>query len=136
MAEIKVGKYTVLSDLLYTETDEWVRLEGDIATVGITDYAQKKLRDIVGIELPEVGREFNSGDSIGVVESVKAAVDIYAPLSGKVCQVNEELTSSPELMNLDPYGKGWIFKLKCNNVNEKVKLMNAEKYVEKIQKGE
>ncbi len=136
MAEIKVGKYTVLSDLLYTETDEWVRLEGDSATVGITDYAQKKLRDIVGIELPEVGRSFSSGDSVGVVESVKAAVDIYAPLSGTVLEVNEELTSSPELMNLDPYGKGWIFKVRCSNVNEKDKLMDAESYVKKIQKGE
>ncbi|MCY0850919.1 glycine cleavage system protein GcvH [Sulfuracidifex metallicus] len=136
MAEIKVGKYTVLSDLLYTETDEWVKLEGNLATVGITDYAQKKLRDIVGVELPEVGRTFSIGDSVGIVESVKAAVDIYAPLSGKVIEVNELLTLSPELMNKDPYGQGWIFKLNCTDPNEKVKLMNAENYVKKIQKGE
>ncbi|MUN27920.1 glycine cleavage system protein GcvH [Sulfuracidifex metallicus] len=136
MAEIKVGKYTVLSDLLYTETDEWVKLEGNVATVGITDYAQKKLRDIVGVELPEVGRTFSIGDSVGVVESVKAAVDIYAPLSGQVTEVNGLLTSSPELMNKDPYGQGWIFKLNCTDLNEKVKLMDAENYVKKIQKGE
>jgi len=136
MAEIKVGKYTVLSDLLYTETDEWVKLEGNVATVGITDYAQKKLRDIVGVELPEVGRTFSIGDSAGVVESVKAAVDIYAPLSGQVTEVNGLLTSSPELMNKDPYGQGWIFKLNCTDLNEKVKLMDAENYVKKIQKGE
>ncbi|MCI2414975.1 MAG: glycine cleavage system protein GcvH [Candidatus Aramenus sp.] len=129
---MKVGKYEVLEDRYYTESDEWVKIEGEIVTVGITDYAQKKLRDIVGVELPQVGREVKMGESIAVVESVKAAADIYSPLSGTVVEVNEDLISEPELINRDPYGAGWIFKLKVANKAEVEKLLTAEKYSEKI----
>ncbi|MBW9141763.1 MAG: glycine cleavage system protein GcvH [Candidatus Aramenus sp.] len=129
---MKVGKYEVLEDRYYTESDEWVKIEGEIATVGITDYAQKKLRDIVGVELPQVGREVKMGESVAVVESVKAAADIYSPLSGTVVEANEDLLSEPELINKDPYGAGWIFKLKITNKAEVEKLLTAEKYSEKI----
>ncbi|MCY0860630.1 MAG: glycine cleavage system protein GcvH [Sulfolobaceae archaeon] len=130
------GKYIVLKDRYYTDTDEWVKIDGEMATVGITDYAQKKLRDIVGVELPEVGREVKMGDPVAVVESVKAAADIYSPVSGTITEVNEDLSSSPELINKDPYGKGWIFKVKISNPEEKDKLLNADKYVEKIKEKE
>ncbi|MFP3064482.1 MAG: glycine cleavage system protein GcvH [Sulfolobus sp.] len=130
------GKYVVLKGLYYTETDEWVKVDRDIATVGITDYAQKKLRDIVGIDLPNVGREVNMGEQVTVVESVKAAADIYSPLSGIITEVNEELTTSPELLNRDPYDKGWIFKLKIKNLKEVEKLLNPEQYIELIKKRE
>jgi len=130
------GKYVVLKGLYYTETDEWVKVDRDIATVGITDYAQKKLRDIVGIDLPNVGREVNMGEQVAVVESVKAAADIYSPLSGIITEVNEELTTSPELLNKDPYDKGWIFKLKIKNLKEVEKLLNPEQYIELIKKRE
>ncbi|EWG06996.1 MAG: glycine cleavage system protein H [Candidatus Aramenus sulfurataquae] len=129
---MKVGKYEVLEDRYYTESDEWVKIEGEIATVGITDYAQKKLRDIVGVELPQIGREVKMGESVAVVESVKAAADIYSPLSGTVVEANEDLLSEPELINKDPYGAGWIFKLKITNKAEVEKLLTTEKYSEKI----
>mgnify|MGYP001772660810 CR=1 FL=1 len=137
MSEIIVGgKYKVLQDRYYTETDEWVLIEGKVATVGITDYAQKKLRDIVGVELPELGKEVISGDAVAVVESVKAAADIYSPLSGKIIETNQKLLDSPELMNKDPYGDGWIFKIEISNKNEIEKLLNAEKYSELIKQKE
>jgi len=132
LSEIKVGKYIVLRDLLYTESDEWVRIEGNVATVGITDYAQKKLRDIVGVDLPKLGTKVRTGESLAVVESVKAAADIFSPLSGEVVEVNQELTSTPELLNKDPYGKGWIFKLRVSNQDETKKLLTAEQYSDKI----
>lgn len=135
MSEIKVGKYIVLTDRLYTETDEWVKIEGNIATVGITDYAQKKLRDIVGIELPQIQKEVKAGEPVGVVESVKAAADIFSPLSGIIIEVNQDLVEHPEIINKDPYGNGWIFKLKITDPNEKEKLLSPEKYIDKIKGG-
>lgn len=132
MGEIKIGKYLVLDNLLYTETDEYVKINGEIATVGITDYAQKKLRDIVGIELPKVDTQVRAGDIVATVESVKAAADIYSPLSGTIIDVNERLTLQPELINKDPYGEGWIFKLKMTNPEEIKSLLTPEKYIEKI----
>ena len=134
--ELRVGKYIVLTDRLYTESDEWVKIEGNLATVGITDYAQKKLRDIVGVQLPELNREVQAGEPVASVESVKASSDIYAPLSGKVVKVNEELLTSPELLNQDPYGKGWMFVIEISRPEEKDKLISPEKYVEKIKERE
>ena len=137
MAEIIVGgKYRILRDRYYTETDEWVLIENNIGTVGITDYAQKKLRDIVGVELPEIGREVKAGDAVAVVESIKAAADIYSPLSGKIIDINRKLVDSPELINKDPYGDGWIFKIEISNKNEIEKLLSAEKYSELIKQKE
>ncbi len=134
--EIRVGNYVVLKDRRYTKSDEWVKLEGEIAVVGITDYAQKKLRDIVGVELPEKGRRVKAGEAVASIESVKAAADIYAPLSGEVVEVNERLLDEPELLNRDPYGEGWMFKLKVDNPSEYEKLLTPEQYAEKIRREE
>ena len=134
--EVKVGSLKVVIDdeLLYTESDEWVRVDGDTATVGVTDYAQKKLKDIVGVELPEPGDRVSRGDSVAVVESIKAAADVYAPLTGEITEVNEELYDAPEIINQDPYGQGWLFKIKIENKEELDNLLNHEAYVEKIKK--
>jgi glycine cleavage system H protein len=115
-------------ELFYTESHEWAKVDGNKATVGITDYAQHELGDIVYIELPEVGREVKKGEVFGSVESVKAVSDLYSPLSGKVIEVNDELSSHPEFINQDPYGKGWIIKIEIKDEKERNKLMNAESY--------
>ena len=94
--------------LLYTESHEWVRDEGSQVTIGLTDYAQSQLKDIVYVEIPEIGSEFKKGDSIGVVESVKTVADIYSPVTGKVMETNVTLKDHPQFVNEDPYGKGWI----------------------------
>ena len=115
-------------DLKYTKDDEWIRVRGDEGEIGITDYAQDHLSDIVYVELPEVGREVKAHDSIGTIESVKAAADIYAPISGTVTAVNESLPDSPELVNQDPYGKAWMIRLKLSNPKELDGLMGAAAY--------
>ena len=135
MGLIKVDKYIIRDDLLYTKTDEWVRVEDNRVREGITDYAQKELKDIVGIELPEVGREVRAGEPIGAIESIKATADIYAAVSGKIVEVNERLLSEPELLNSDPYGEGWIVVIEMSNPNELKHLMKPEEYAEKIRKG-
>ena len=134
--EIRVGPYLVLRDRRYTESDEWVLIEGDTATVGITDYAQRKLRDIVGVELPEPGQQVKRGDTVAAIESVKAAADVYAPLSGEIIEVNERLYDEPELLNKDPYGEGWMFKIKISDPSEAEKLLTPEQYAEKIKQEE
>ena len=136
MSEIKVKDYTVLTDRLYTETDEWIKVTDDVAVVGITDYAQKKLKDSVGIELPEVGKKVKKGEAIGVIESIKATADVYAPISGEVVEVNEKLLDSPELINNDPYGDGWIVKIKIEDKSELDKLLKPQEYANKIEKEE
>lgn len=116
------------SDLRFAESHEWARLETDgTVTVGISDHAQQALGDVVFVELAEVGKVFGSGDAAGVVESVKAASDIYAPVAGEVIAVNDELADSPELLNENPYG-AWIFKLKPSNLAELDKLLDAAGY--------
>ena len=112
----------------YSEEHEWVILEGDIATVGITDYAQKALGDIVFVEAPDVGSEINQGDETGVVESVKAASDIITPVSGEVVEINEDLEAAPNTVNTDPTGDGWMFKVKLSDPEEIDGLMNAAEY--------
>ena len=136
MGEIRVGKYVILDDRLYTETDEWVKLEGNTAIVGVTDYAQKKLRDIVGVQLPETNREVQAGEAVASIESVKAASDIYAPLSGRIVKVNDELALSPELINQDPYGKGWMFVIEMSKPEEKERLLTPDKYIQTIKQRE
>ena len=116
------------SDYRYTNEHEWVRVEGDIATVGITDYAQHELGDVVYVELPKLGTKLNAGQSFGTVESVKAVSDIYAPVSGEVAEVNSALAETPETINKDPHGKAWLIKLKLANSSELAKLMNAAAY--------
>ncbi len=122
----------VPNNLKYAKTHEWVRLEGDTAVVGITDHAQQELTDIVYVELPQVGARVEAGQECAVVESVKAASDIYAPLSGDVVAVNEELSHAPELVNEDPYGKGWMFKIKLSDAGELNDLLSADDYAHHI----
>ena len=118
-------------ELKYVETHEWVREDGDGSVlVGITDYAQGALGDVVYVELPEVGSEVEMGDEVAVVESVKAASDIYAPLSGTITEVNESLEGNPELVNTDPYRDGWFFRLKLRDVEELSSLMDSDSYSE------
>jgi len=100
-----------LGDRRYTETHEWVEVAGDVATVGITDFAQSQLGDVVFLELPRQGRKLGAGESFGVIESVKAASDLYAPVAGTVLEVNERLAANPELVNKDPLGEGWLIKV-------------------------
>ncbi len=122
----------VPNNLKYAKTHEWVRLEGDTAVVGITDHAQQELTDIVYVELPEVGARVEAGQECAVVESVKAASDIYAPVSGDVVAVNEELSHAPELVNEDPYGKGWMFKIKLSDAGELNDLLGPDDYAHHI----
>jgi len=123
-------------DFYYTKEHEWVKLEGDSATIGITDFAQNQLGDVVYVELPGVGDELKAHQTVGVVESVKAVSDVYSPISGEVTEVNEGLNDDPEILNKDPHKKGWIIKLKVKDKSEIEELMSAseyEKYLEGIE---
>jgi len=117
------------TDLKYARSDEWVRLEGDVATIGISDFAQDQLNDIVFVELPAVGTDVDPGTAFGVVESVKAASDIYAPISGTVLETNSALEDTPELINSDPYERGWLIKIKVSDASGLDALMDAEAYL-------
>ena len=117
-----------MSNLRYTKEHEWVRVEGDVAVVGITDYAQEQLGDVVYVELPEVGRVAIQFQEAAVVESVKAASEIYAPVSGEVIEVNEALAEDPAAVNSDPTGAGWIFKLTVKDAGELGRLMDEDAY--------
>jgi len=118
----------VPQDLLYTESHEWVKVENGTARVGITDYAQKKLGDVVYVELPDVGKKVKRGDVVVTVESVKAAESVYAPVSGEVAEVNRELISSPGIINQDPYGKGWLIVIKLEDRGELEGLLDPAAY--------
>jgi len=115
------------SELKYTKTHEWVRLEGDVAVVGITDFAQDALGDVVFVDLPQTGRIVEAGAAVAVVESVKTASDIYAPLSGEIIEVNSALSDKPELINQSPYAEGWLFKMRVNPLDVN-KLLSAADY--------
>lgn len=117
-------------DLKYTESHEWLKVDGDEVTVGITDHAQGQLGDIVFVELPLIADEVFKGKEASVVESVKTAADIYSPITGEVIAINEELTAQPETVNEDPYGKGWLFKIKMQDTAELTTYMSAEQYTE------
>ena len=116
------------ADLKYSESHEWVRVEGDVATVGITDHAQAELTDVVFVELPEVGVTVQSGESCMVVESVKTASDVNAPVSGEVTEVNQAVADDPALVNTDPYGDGYLFKVRMSDPSELDDLMDADTY--------
>ena len=118
----------VPADLKYTKTHEWVRLEGDLATVGITDFAQSELGDIVYVDLPSPGRVLHEGETLGSVESVKTVSDMYSPLAGTVAEVNEALGAQTEQVNADPYGKGWMLKIRVNDPSEFTKLLDPAAY--------
>ncbi|CAN8320083.1 unnamed protein product, partial [Cochlearia groenlandica] len=115
-------------DLKYVDSHEWVKIEGNKATFGITDHAQDHLGDVVYVELPDLGRSVSQGESFGAIESVKATSDINSPVSGKVVEVNEELTGSPGLVNTSPYEEGWIIKVELSDACEAEKLMDSDKY--------
>jgi glycine cleavage system H protein len=122
----------VPDDLLYTDSHEWIKREGDNVRVGITDHAQAELTDVVYVELPKADREANAREAIAVVESVKAASDIYAPVKGKVVETNKALESNPALINTDPFGQGWIFVLKVDNSDDLKQLKDAAAYRKQI----
>jgi glycine cleavage system H protein len=115
------------SDLKYTKDHEWIRIEGDTAYVGITDFAQKELGDIVYLDIPTVGESLKAGDVFGTVEAVKTVSDLFLPVGGEILEFNKELDSSPDLVNKDPYGKGWIVKIRITNDSEGT-LLGAEEY--------
>ncbi|MGJ8657161.1 MAG: glycine cleavage system protein GcvH [Akkermansiaceae bacterium] len=123
---------SIPANLKYTADHEWIALEGDVATVGITEHAQEELTDIVFVELPEIGRECVEEEGIAVVESVKAASDIYAPLAGEIVETNLDLEADPGLVNTDPHGKGWIFKMKIQDLTDVESLMDAAAYTAHI----
>ncbi len=119
------------ADLKYSKSHEWVKDNGDgTVTVGITDHAQELLGDLVFVELPEVGQSYGTDDAVGVVESVKAASDVYAPLSGEIVEVNSALEDSPELVNQDPYGEGWLFRMNLDDESALDELLDADAYSE------
>ncbi|MDH5231345.1 MAG: glycine cleavage system protein GcvH [Gammaproteobacteria bacterium] len=118
----------VPSNLKYSKSHEWIEVSDDIVTIGISDHAQDLLGDLVYVELPEVGNEINAGDACAVVESVKAASDVYTPLSGEIIEVNDALADNPELINQSPYGDGWIYKLRLSEVAELDDLLDADAY--------
>ena len=119
-----------MASVKYTEEHEWVRVEGDVGTIGITDYAQEQLGDVVFVEVPAVGRKVAKGESIAVVESVKAASDIYAPVGGEVIEANAALADTPGDVNTEPMGKGWFFKLKLADASQLDGLMDEKAYEE------
>lgn len=118
------------ADLRYTPTHEWILIDGDVITVGITDFAQEQLGDVVFVELPEVDAAITAGDGIAVVESVKAASDIYAPATGTVLAINESLEEAPELVNSDPFEDGWFFRMRVSDTGELDDLMDADSYID------
>jgi len=122
----------VPEELKYTDNDEWIRVEGNTGIVGITDYAQDQLSDVVFVELlVDEGETVDQGDTIATIESVKAAADVYAPVAGDITTVNEDLADSPEIVNHDPYGGAWLIKIKIHNSSELDSLMNAEDYADR-----
>ena len=115
-------------NLLYTKEHEWISVQGDVGVVGITDYAQKELGDVVFIELPDLGDSFDAGESFGSIESVKAVSEIFCPVSGTITEANEMLVNKPELINEDPHGEAWLIRLQLSDRRETEKLMTAEEY--------
>ncbi|MEO7677022.1 MAG: glycine cleavage system protein GcvH [Verrucomicrobiota bacterium] len=122
----------VPTDLRYAKSHEWVRVSGDTATVGITDHAQHELTDIVFVELPSAGRKVKAGEACAVVESVKTASDIYSPVSGDILEVNQAVVDKPELVNTDPHGNGWFYKIKLSDATELDALLTPENYQSQI----
>jgi glycine cleavage system H protein len=123
-------------DCRYAESHEWVRMDGDEATVGITDYAQQQLSDVVYVELPEIGDVFEKGEVLATVESVKAAADVYMPISGEITEINEELEDAPQWVNEDPFGTAWFAKFTASDLSELDDLMDAEAYEELVAEEE
>jgi len=124
------------SEYLYSREHEWVRVEGDVCVLGITEFAQQELGEVVFVELPEVGQVFNAADEIGTIESVKAVAEVYTPVAGEVVEANEVVVDDPELVNEDPHGEGWLVRIRFSSSADLQELMNAEQYEEYIKSGE
>jgi glycine cleavage system H protein len=124
------------SDYLYSREHEWVRVLDDICVLGITEFAQQELGEVVFVELPEVGQVFNSQDELGTIESVKAVAEVYSPVAGEVVEINESVVDDPEMLNDDPHGEGWLVKLRFSSADDLKSLMSAEKYEEYVKSGE
>ena len=128
-----MGEYMVIEDLYYTETHEWIKVDGDKAYFGITDYAQHELGDIVYVELPESGDDINTGEAFGSIEAVKAVEDLIAPISGEVLKINENLADNPELINKSAFEEGWLIQIKIADKGELDKLLNFKAYEKLIE---
>lgn len=124
------------TDYLYSKDHEWIRVEDDVCVLGITDFAQQELGEVVFVELPEIGSVFDANDELGTIESVKAVAEIYTPVAGEVIEVNEAVTEDPELVNEDPHGDGWLLKIRFSSAADLKSLMDAEKYEEFVKSGE
>jgi glycine cleavage system H protein len=129
---LRVADYEIPEDVRYTKEDEWARIQGNRVTIGITDYAQQQLGDIVFVELPEVGRSIEAGDPFGSIESVKAVSDLYAPVGGRVVEVNEDLKEQPESVNEDCYGDGWMVVIEVSDPSELTDLLDASAYSQHV----
>ncbi len=132
-------EYRIADGYYYTKEHQWAKIEGNRATVGVTDYGQHQLGDVVFVELPEIGKEVEAGDPVANLESVKAVTEVYSPLTGKVVGVNDELNNDPSLINVDPYGDGWIYEMEMSDPSEVEDLMTADDYrayLEELEKEE
>jgi len=124
------------SDFLYSREHEWVRVDGDQCVLGITEFAQQELGEVVFVELPEVGQVVNANDELGTIESVKAVAEVFSPVAGEIVEINEAVVDDPELLNDDPHGEGWLVKLRFSSADDLKSLMNAEAYEEYVKSGE
>lgn len=123
------------SDYLYSREHEWVRIEDDICVLGITEFAQHELGEVVFVELPEAGQAFDAGDEIGTIESVKAVAEVYTPVAGEIIEINDAVVEDPELLNEDPHHEGWLVKMRFSSADDLKSLMNAEQYEEYVKSG-
>jgi glycine cleavage system H protein len=124
------------ADYLYSREHEWVKVEGEVCIIGITEFAQQELGEVVFVELPETGQVFNSGDELGTIESVKAVAEVYTPVAGEILEINDAVVEDPELLNEDPHGEGWLVRMRFSSASDLKELMNAEKYEEFVKSGE
>jgi glycine cleavage system H protein len=124
------------TDYLYSREHEWVRVEDDIVVLGITEFAQQELGEVVFVELPEIGQVFDANDELGTIESVKAVAEVYTPVAGEVVEANDAVVDDPELLNEDPHGEGWLLRIRFSSAADLKDLMNAEQYEEYVQSGE
>lgn len=124
------------SDYLYTREHEWIRVEEDLCVLGITEFAQQELGEVVFVELPEVGQVFDTSDEIGTIESVKAVAEVYSPLAGEIVEINDAVVDDPELINEDPHHEGWLCKIRFSSAADLKTMMNAEQYEEYVKSGE
>jgi glycine cleavage system H protein len=124
------------SEYLYSREHEWVRVDDDVCVIGITEFAQQELGEVVFVELPEVGQVFNANDELGTIESVKAVAEVYTPVAGEIMEINDAVVDDPELLNEDPHGEGWLVKVRFSSASDLKSLMNAEAYEEFVKSGE